>query len=65
MKLEDLTEASYHAKDVDLERLLDTVAEVIPFIGWESVNSHEKEEKLSAAFKNFTGVDWHEWKKRS
>ncbi len=46
----------------DVRELLDAVAHAIPFIGYESSVEHIKN-KLDAAFKQVSGMDWHEWRK--
>lgn len=64
MKLDELTEASYHGKDEKLEKLLDTVARVMPFVGYESMGAETLKDELNAAFMGITGIEWYEWKDR-
>jgi len=66
MKLTQLQEARYDAPPVDikkLEKLLDKVAESIPFINYEGA-AYELSKEVAAAFKEATGMSWSDWRKR-
>lgn len=62
MRLEELKEAAYHGNSPQLERLLDAVAEVMPFVGYESMGAERLKDELNTAFKEITGHDWYHWK---